>query len=269
MSINTKFDDVTNSNITFEYLRKMNIIAMILHLVQGLLMLVLGIALLEFERDLYTFYINASIIGEEITFYIDPEIIFTLADVGPLIASFLLLSAIAHFLIAYPLRESYENNLKKHSNPLRWFEYALSSSVMIVFIAILFGIWSFWTLFMIFILNAIMNLMGWMMEKHNQTTEKTDWTAYRIGVLAGIAPWLLLFSVFFLGPAQPPDFVFWIFVTQFLLFFFGFAMNMFLQYQKIGPWKDYLFGERGYIILSLVAKTLLAWFVFIGIFQPG
>ena len=33
---------------------------------------------------------------------------------------------------------------------------------------------------------------------------------------------------------------------------------MVLQYKKIGPWKDYLFGERFYIILSLSAKTVLA-----------
>ncbi len=34
---------------------------------------------------------------------------------------------------------------------------------------------------------------------------------------------------------------------------------MVLQYKKIGPWKDYLFGERMYIVLSLLAKTALAW----------
>ena len=39
---------------------------------------------------------------------------------------------------------------------------------------------------------------------------------------------------------------------------------MVLQYKKIGPWKDYLYGERAYIILSLVAKSLLAWQVFAG-----
>jgi hypothetical protein len=43
---------------------------------------------------------------------------------------------------------------------------------------------------------------------------------------------------------------------------------MFLQYKKIGPWKDYLFGERVYIILSLAAKTVLAWMIFSGVFAP-
>jgi hypothetical protein len=39
---------------------------------------------------------------------------------------------------------------------------------------------------------------------------------------------------------------------------------MFLQYRKVGPWKDYLFGERVYVFLSLFAKSALAWQVFAG-----
>ena len=37
---------------------------------------------------------------------------------------------------------------------------------------------------------------------------------------------------------------------------------------KVGPWKNYLYGERVYIILSLVAKSLLAWQVFAGTLRP-
>lgn len=43
---------------------------------------------------------------------------------------------------------------------------------------------------------------------------------------------------------------------------------MVLQYKKIGKWKDYLYGERSYIILSLVAKSILAWQFFGGTLQP-
>ncbi|NLD25597.1 heliorhodopsin HeR, partial [Candidatus Dojkabacteria bacterium] len=58
-----------------------------------------------------------------------------------------------------------------------------------------------------------------------------------------------------------------IYVSIFI-FFNSFAINMFLQYKKIGAWKNYLYGERAYIILSLVAKTLLAWQVFGGTLRP-
>jgi predicted metal-binding membrane protein len=57
-------------------------------------------------------------------------------------------------------------------------------------------------------------------------------------------------------------------LVSIFLFFNSFAVNMVLQYKKVGPWKDYLYGEKVYIILSLVAKSLLAWQVFGGTLRP-
>jgi len=48
------------------------------------------------------------------------------------------------------------------------------------------------------------------------------------------------------------------------LFFNSFAVNQVLQYKRVGKWRDYLYGERAYILLSLGAKTALAWQVFGG-----
>ena len=60
-----------------------------------------------------------------------------------------------------------------------------------------------------------------------------------------------------------PGFVAAIFFS--LLFLFAlFAVNMALQYRRAGAWRDYLFGERGYIVLSLTAKSALAWQVYAG-----
>jgi hypothetical protein len=47
-----------------------------------------------------------------------------------------------------------------------------------------------------------------------------------------------------------------------------FAINMVLQYRRIGRWADYLHGERAYMLLSLLAKSLLAWQVFAGTLRP-
>jgi hypothetical protein len=43
---------------------------------------------------------------------------------------------------------------------------------------------------------------------------------------------------------------------------------MVLQYKRVGRWADYLFGERVYIILSLTAKTVLAWQIWVGTLAP-
>jgi len=190
---------------------------------------------------------------------------------------FLLLSAIAHFLISLPgIFEWYVEKIKNGINYVRWFEYAFSSSVMIVVIAMLVGIYDIPTLIAIFTLNALMNLFGLLMEMHNQTTKATNWTSYILGWVAGIIPWLIIFMYFFGALNQVegvedgeiiPGFVYAI-LASILIFFNIFAVNMFLQYKKIGPWKDYVFGERVYIVLSLVAKTALAWQVFFGTLRP-
>jgi hypothetical protein len=57
--------------------------------------------------------------------------------------------------------------------------------------------------------------------------------------------------------------VYGIFVSLFILFNIS-ALNQWLQYRRLGRWSDYLVGERAYITLSLVAKSLLAWQVFAG-----
>ncbi len=187
-----------------------------------------------------------------------------------LIAAFFFLSAIAHLVVATVYRKRYEHDLRHGINKVRWIEYSLSASVMMVAIATLVGIYDLSSLAMIFVLISVMNLMGLVMEVHNQTTTKTNWLSYFIGCWAGIIPWAVVAFYMWLGAhegSRAPTFVYWIFVSIFV--FFGcFAVNMVLQYKKIGPWKNYLYGERMYIILSLVAKSLLAWQVFAGTLRP-
>ena len=268
---------IPRSNITFDYLKKFNRNAMFLHLIQGILMVIFGfLPFLDFSVDIYTFYYEFDIA----TFSLlpNPEVIFTFTALGAFVGTFLLLSAIAHFLVAYPLNKIYVRDLKKGMNKVRWFEYALSSSIMIVLIALFFGVLDFWALFMIFVSNALMNMFGLMMELHNVYTrklnEKIKWTAYYLGVVAGAVPWIVI-TAFFINTgvqgedalAEIPAFVYWIYAIE-LIFFNTFAINMILQYKGVGKWKDYLYGERIYIILSFVSKSFLAWLVFAGVFSP-
>ena len=268
-------DDGFQSPIRFTYLRKFNLAMGILHLVQGIAMIVLGVsvdALKDFAPiPVLSTYNDIELVGGIPTSVIKTDTLFEFSAVGPTVAAFLLFSAVAHLLIAGPLYNFYVKNLKKKMNPIRWFEYAFSSSLMVAFIALFFGVRDFWILALIFGVNALMNLFGHVMEVHNQTTEKTNWLSYIYGWVAGIMPWIVLSYIFGVAASDAenlPWFVPVIYVVEFLLFM-SFAFNMLLQYKKVGPWKDYLYGERMYQILSLVAKTLLAWLVFAGVLQPS
>jgi hypothetical protein len=249
----------------FTGLRRFNAIMGFLHLIQGIFMILISN---DTTYPIFTNYLNFDLATRSLK--PNPQLFYELRF-GPAVAAFLLISAVAHFYLATLGYPRYVENLKKGMNPVRFYEYALSSSLMIVLIGMLIGLWDLGALILIFTLNATMNLFGILMEYHNQHTQKTDWTAFIYGSIAGFIPWVVIMLYFVgavsSGDAKPPAFVYAIVPTLFV-FFNIFAINMVLQYKKIGPWKDYLYGERVYIILSLSAKTVLCWLIFTGTLAP-
>jgi hypothetical protein len=192
-----------------------------------------------------------------------------------LIASFFLMSALAHAAAGWFLRGRYEAWLARGMNPLRWAEYAFSSTVMIVSIAYLSFITDFPALVAIAGCNVAMNLFGWSMEAANEGRERTDWKHFIFGCIAGVTPWIAIVSILWAysaqaglpAQAQIPGFVYVIIASLFVAFNV-FAITMVLQYRKVGRWRDYLAGEKTYMVLSLVAKSLLAWQVWSGTLRP-
>lgn len=250
--------------ITLKSLRKWNLSMAVLHAMQGSIILLVS---KSFAVPISGTYLRFN----QATQHLEPatKSLFDL-QLPWLIALFFFLSSLAHLLVATIYRKRYERNLGLGINKIRWIEYSLSASIMMVAIAMLVGIYDLTSLAMIFALVSIMNLMGLVMEVHNQTTGKTNWLSYFIGCWAGFVPWAVVAFYLWLGAregSQAPTFVYWIFVSIFI-FFSCFALNMVLQYKKVGPWKNYLYGERAYMILSLVAKSLLAWQVFAGTLRP-
>ncbi len=176
---------------------------------------------------------------------------------------FLAISAGALLIIASPwVFPWYKRNLLQNRNYGRWIEYFFSSSIMIVLISQITGIADIAALLAIFGINACMILFGSLQEKYEKPG-RPSWLPFWFGSFAGIIPWIAII-IYVLAPglnASPPGFVYGIIASLFV-FFNCFAVNMVLQYKKVGRWQDYLFGEKVYILLSLTAKALLAWQVF-------
>jgi hypothetical protein len=186
---------------------------------------------------------------------------------GAAISGFLLLAAVDHLLMAAPrVVRWYEASLRRGINPARWIEYSVSASVMIVLIAMLTGITNFFALLAIFGVNAAMILFGWLMERVNTGREQVTWWPFVFGCVAGAVPWIAITTAMVVASRESegvPGFVYGIFVSLFLLFN-CFALNQWLQYRGKGRFADYLYGERVYLVLSLVAKSALAWQVYAG-----
>jgi hypothetical protein len=259
----------------YQKLRRFNLMMGFLHLIQGVLMIFLATSIIqkigEFSPQITQFYLRFN--PETQALETTSRTLFQL-PFGILVGVFLLLSALAHALISIPnrLNAVYNRDLAKGINKFRWFEYALSSSVMIVLIATLFGVYDIASLILIFVLNASMNMFGLWMETANsgRSVGKTNWGPFILGSFAGLAPWAaILLYMFGTGNYDQIPWFVWAIIATYFVMFNTFPVNMILQYKKVGKWKDYLYGERTYIVLSLVAKSILAWLVLFGAMQPS
>ena len=251
------------SNLTIPGLRRFNLIAGVVHLLQMAAVLALST---DFSLPVTATYMA----GPPGTVYSEPIIVFE-TPLALMVALFLGLSAVAHFIVASPqFFGRYGKGLEDKRNYFRWVEYSISSSVMIVLIAQITGIADITALVAIFGVNASMILFGWLQEKYEQPGNG-GWVPFIFGCITGMVPWLAV-AIYVISPGSPSDasapaFVYGIIVTIFLLFN-SFAWVQYKQYQAKGKWSNYLHGERIYIILSLVAKSLLAWQIFANTLIP-
>lgn len=251
--------DVTATGVTPERLRglrRWNLALAVLHAAQGIAVLVLG---------------NGFSITVTSTFPQGPPGTATpapdsLVDVaiGPAVAVFLFLAAIDHLLTATAARGVYERDLRGGINRFRWVEYSVSATIMIVLIGFYFGLTDITTVVAVAGANIAMILFGWLQERMNPPgRDSTTMLPFWFGTVAGAAPWVAILVNFVGAGSRVPSFVVGIFVSL-LIFFSTFAVNQFLQYRGVGPWRDYAFGEKTYLVLSLIAKSLLAWQIFGG-----
>ena len=240
-------------------LRAWNLGLTALHAVQAVLILVLA-------SDFAISVTTAPPAGPPGTRLPDSESLFDVR-IGAAVAAFLALAAIDHLVTATAARSTYDADLVRGINRFRWVEYSLSASIMVVLISMYSGITEVTALIAIVGANVAMILFGWLQERFNPPDRTgTTMMPFWFGTIAGIAPWIASwFNV--VTADEVPGFVYGIVVAETVLFF-SFGLNQWLQYRQVGRWSDYLFGEKSYLVLSLVAKSLLAWQIYGGSLAP-
>jgi len=191
-----------------------------------------------------------------------PETLFDVR-IGWAVAAFLGLAVVDHLLTATVGRGTYERDLRRGINRFRWVEYAFSATLMVVLINFYSGTTSISAVIAIAGANVAMILFGWIEEAMNPPgRSSTTMLPFWFGTIVGLAPWVVV-AVNIVGSSTVPGFVYGIVVAQFV-FFFSFGLNQWLQYRGVGRWTDYAFGEKAYLVLSLTAKSVLAWQIFAG-----
>jgi hypothetical protein len=228
-------------------LRSWNIGLSFLHAVQA-------VALLLLAGDFAIVITSNFPVGPPGTRLETPDSLFDL-PVGPAVAVFL--------ITATAKRDLYEADLARGINRFRWIEYSVSATIMVVLIGAYSGITDITAVVAIIGANVAMILFGWLQEKMNPPGRtSTTMMPFWFGTIAGLAPWIAVW-INFVGADTVPNFVFVLIVVEQVLFF-TFALNQWLQYRGVGRWRDYLYGEKVYLVLSLVAKSYLAWQIYGG-----
>lgn len=127
--------------------------------------------------------------------------------------------------------DQYTANLAKGLNRFRWWEYAMSSSLMIVLICMLFGVYDIFSLILIASINAAMCLFGDLHELKNagKAPEDIDWSAFIYGSVAGLYSWVIIFTFMLGSPgvSGAPWFV-WCILASYIVLFCCFPFIMYV-----------------------------------------
>lgn len=214
-------------------------------------------------------------------------------------ATFLLMTALAHLItcILYKTNmmwtfdtasgnpESLEDTKKWKSYAVRWTEYSVTSSIMIVAICMISGITNLYALIATAFCNFAMIMFGYLSDEFRKIDPLSTNVifAWLLGALVGLAPWINIFvSIGYANIDLTTS------VGQLVLgmtgitasFFFSFAFVSFYysiimrrrnadpKYKKLQEGKPGVatWEEIWYPVLSTLSKTMLAWLVFAALY---
>lgn len=183
----------------------------------------------------------------------------------------------------------YENVTKFGTHWLRFVEYSISASVMIMGIALQIGIMDVWMHVALFSLSWITMMCGLIAEQlmgvaidigqENPKLIGLDvvrWVVHIMGWVPQIVIYTILLTYFYKSQNTcefpntenvAPDFVYAIIYTEMILFS-GFAVTQIVQFVRfdIGLKGGHEAIEASYIVQSMVSKFVLGWLIYGGNF---
>lgn len=256
-------------SVSLKDLHLWNILLVLLLTAQGLAIAVLGRTV---SLPINTSYLNVdSLASHAAGHQVLTQASRHLFDVNllALVTTIIFLSAIFHLLIVTNYRGRYEATLKQGVNKLRWIDFGLTAGLMLVVISLLNGVYDISILLAIFVLIALLHILGYFLETQASSSLKSKMHIFKGLLLAGGTVWLIIAlyvkAAIIYGQGLP-HYVYFIDGSIFIITL-GLALNTYLSFRRIGRWKNYLYSERNFMVLSLIAKTALTWQIYLGILR--
>jgi Heliorhodopsin len=183
--------------------------------------------------------------------------------------AFILLSGFAHVLHNVPrIRQWYEHHMERHHSPMRWIEYSFSCSLMRIHIAQVAGVTDVFCVILIFMLTQSAMFLVMLHEvinaKNRADGYKQNWLPVICAMIPNFSTWGVIFAFYKADMAQFESQTTAAIIIVLFVLECTFPLIFFLQWMKVGIFKDYLMGEFGFIVMSFTTKTFLAWVTLAG-----
>lgn len=260
-----------------------NVIAAVFHLIQAIVLIVV-VTTQSLDRSVplqeqYTNWIpeskkdkNANYTFQLDDMALDLETVPTKSDfsIGWGVIVFFLLSGVFQSVNCF--RKEYD---EEKTNPLRFIEYSISASIMLVLIALVNGIFDQSIIVLLAVSCAACQLCGLVSEQllhlykvHKNDTDLSNhlkvlaWVAHITGWLLILTAYAIIFRYYDISnrnsDGQAPEFVTIIVISIFVLFSSFGVVQLLEMTETI----EYDIAELVYVCLSLTAKSLLGWIIF-------
>lgn len=246
---------------TTEGLRKLNLLAALLHAAQA-------VALLIIAKPLYApvvlTYVGANDTSKALQtasrHWFDVNIVWVMAGL-------LLFTALMRLASATRKRDMYESDLKKSVNRARWVEWGLASSAGVFVIASLGGVIDAATFVLLMGLTVVWAGASYANEVRVAANKRFSklhfWLVLKSGGLIWVALGLQFAASYVFAARMAPVYAFTIYGTG-LLIALAELRNGYMNSRNQYKAGEYLAVERNYILLMMVLQTAVTWQIFAG-----
>jgi hypothetical protein len=198
-----------------------------------------------------------------------------LADVhmGWVVATFLIVFATVSLMMATLYRKYLDVAAERGVNVFRSLAMGLGGGLMVAAIALVSGISSLAMLVTLFgatLFGALLGLGAEVLVARNGGVKpRLAHFLCGLGIVSALFPWVV-FAANVLGAnlwsGDIPSYLYSIYACQFVLFG-SVLLATHYRLKRQGKWADALYTDRGFLLLSFIAATLLAAQIFVGVLK--
>ena len=187
------------------------------------------------------------------------------------LVALLLMSMVLPVLYLTRLKAYYADRVaNRRVIPTRWLDLAVSSALMVEVIALLIGQTDLMMLKMMGASLLVTCALGWLAERQNEAANRPVWSAYTIGVITGISPWVVIgvtkLATLFYGGVRSPWYVYVVCIST-VLGFVAIAVNQCLQHRQHKSWANYAIVERNYLLAATLTKVAFVLILLVGLYK--